>query len=835
MKIYKNDELNNIAFPLGGIGSGSISIAGNGQLVDPEINNRPNREAECGYTGFAVKAECNGEVVDCRLLNGDRTKDLSGTIRGAYGLGDDFFAGFRHFGKVEFKAAFPFAVLNFSDSVFPATVTMEAFNPFIPSNDKDSSLPVAMFNITLQSTAAKKMTFRVLQNVTNLLTSFGPNLYSERGPLKCITLNGAGKRRNSAKYGNMTAATNEAETSHTDYWFRGGWFDRPTMFMNALTAPGPLKNRVYNEPHPQGWNDSASLEAGVTLAPGESHTFRFLLSWYVPTAHIYWRKGKATYYKNYYSTLFKNSGEVADYCFKHWDRLYAESQRFANALQGSSLPPEVQDAINGNLAILKSSTCLRLEDGSFWAWEGVKRRDGSCEGTCQHVWNYAYAMPFLFPQMERRLRTNELDYNLEKSGMMHFRMDINRQGYWGGRSCVDGQMGTVIKCYREWKLSGDDGWLRQSWPKIKLCLEYAWSAENFDRWDPEKTGLITGRQHHTLDVELFGVYAWLTGMYHAALLAGAEMAEFLGENEAAAEYRRLFEKGQKQLDEKTFNGEYYIQLLKVAEKSKIRALTHNESDFSYYWDEESQQAKYQIENGCEIDQVLADWHADLVGLPNVFVPAHRKAALQAIYQYNFKKMHDLLNPCRVFACNDEKGVVMCQWPKQVQKPQIPVPYSEECMSGFEYAVAANMLQCGMEKQALEIVRAIRMRYDGKRRNPFAELECGASYSRAMASYSFLLIYSGFQYNLSQKAMGFKPLKNGQYFWSVDGAWGTVRCEEKQWELAVEYGALELSCFVTALIEVQQVLCNQQKIAFSRQGDSIHLNQKLTAGDVLVFA
>lgn len=68
MKSYKGDYLNHISLPLGGIGAGSISIAGNGMLVDPEINNRPNREACCGYSGFAVKAEKNGKLVDCRLL-----------------------------------------------------------------------------------------------------------------------------------------------------------------------------------------------------------------------------------------------------------------------------------------------------------------------------------------------------------------------------------------------------------------------------------------------------------------------------------------------------------------------------------------------------------------------------------------------------------------------------------------------------------------------------------------------------------------------------------------------------------------------------------------------
>ena len=36
---YTGDYTQNISFPLGGIGTGSIGLAGNGALVDWEINN----------------------------------------------------------------------------------------------------------------------------------------------------------------------------------------------------------------------------------------------------------------------------------------------------------------------------------------------------------------------------------------------------------------------------------------------------------------------------------------------------------------------------------------------------------------------------------------------------------------------------------------------------------------------------------------------------------------------------------------------------------------------------------------------------------------------------
>lgn len=844
MKHYQKDQLDRIAFPLGGIGTGSISLGGNGILVDPEINNRPDREKYCGFSGFAVRAEKDGQTVDCRLLCGDRTTDMMGTLRGVYGGGDSFFAGFRHFSQTSFSSAFPFAKVDMADEKFPAKAQLEAFNPFIPSNDRDSSMPAAFFCITLTNTSSERMTYSVLLNMTNLLEEGGKHEYWQQAGLSGITLNSQSEDMTLPTYGNITIATDAEETSHTSYWFRGNWFDGTTMFKNDLLAPGPLKDRVYDTPCAvKGHKDTATLCASAELKPGESRSFRFLISWYVPIANCYWKEEKTTY-KNYYATLFTHSADVARYAFANWERLYQESLAFSNGLFSSDLPEVVLDAINGNLAILKSTTCLRLEDGSFWGWEGVWRSTGSCEGSCQHVYNYAYALAFLFPKLEKGIRENEMGCCLDADGKMNFRMPITLKLEKGWRACADGQMGFVIKCYREWKLSGDNHWLQNHWEKIKLALSYAWSQANPDRWDPDKSGVLSGRQHHTLDVELFGVYAWLTGMYRAALFAAAEMADFLKDSVAADEYRAMLQKGQKSLED-SFNGEYYVQMMRVEDKQKIESFAKAEGFLNawegetldlmkYYWDDEIGQVKYQIEDGCEIDQVLAAWHGDLVGLPPVFDPAHRKSALSAIYKYNFCAMHDLLNPCRVFACNDEKGVVMCQWPSGVRKPAIPIPYSEECMSGFEYAVAANMLQCGMEEEALQIVTEIRRRYDGKRRNPFAELECGASYTRALASYSFLLVYSGFQFDLPHKLLGFRPLKGGSYFWSVDGAWGRVNCQKDKWDFTLSYGQLSLAHFVTSLSSVIKVEKNGTALSFTRTETGVDLDVSLQKGDVLTL-
>ena len=111
--------------------------------------------------------------------------------------------------------------------------------------------------------------------------------------------------------------------------------------------------------------------------------------------------------------------------------------------------------------------------------------------------------------------------------------------------------------------------------------------------------------------------------------------------------------------------------------------------------------------------MVAQWHASLIGLGDIFDPEHRKTALETIYRLNFKSMRNNNTPCRVFCVDDEKRAVICEWNDPSQRPAIPIPYTEETMTGFEYALAGLMLQNHMEAHALEIISAVRDRYDGK--------------------------------------------------------------------------------------------------------------------------
>ena len=163
-------------------------------------------------------------------------------------------------------------------------------------------------------------------------------------------------------------------------------------------------------------------------------------------------------------------------------------------------------------------------------------------------------------------------------------------------------------------------------------------------------------------------------------------------------------------------------------------------------------------------------------------------------------MRNVTNSCRIFSINDEGGLIICDWPKG-GKPACPLTYAEETMNGFEYQAAIHMIQEGLVDEGLEVVRAIRDRYDGEKRNPWNEFECGSNYARSMASFALLPALSGFEFDMTRNHIGFAPVlqtKKFHCFWSLNAAWGTYTRTGKIITLKVMAGELTLNSFSDSL-------------------------------------
>lgn len=797
---YTGDKRREISFPLGGIGTGCIGLAGDGRFIDWEIFNRPAKGSVNRYSHLAIRA-IDGEKITAAVLNGDLMKNFSGANRcrrhDGFGFGpnSETLCGMPRFRSVEFEGEFPVATLSFYDEKFPAEVKLRAFNPLIPHDEDNSSIPAAFFETEVGNITDRPLTYQVALTLANPYKN-GINVHEKKDGINLVRMYNADAEKTDIEYGDLTVAT-DAEISFVQtYWYRGRWKDNVVSYWNDFSQNREISDRVYDEP---GNKDMGTVFGEIKVMPGEKKCVRFIISWNIPNNYNYWSEctdetGNHITWKNYYATLFYDSAASAVYSLKNWDSLYNRTMNFKNALHSSTFPEEVIDAASANLSVLKSPTVLRLEDGSFYGWEGVHDNEGSCEGTCQHVWNYAYAMCYLFPKLERSIRDLEFKYTTLPEGKMYFRLMLplgrKERNVRVQRACLDGQMGAVIKCYREWKISGDNEWLKNNWNDIKKVLEYAWSAGNPDAWDFDRDGVLEGRQHHTLDMELFGPSSWLQGFYLAALKAASEMALFLGDNAKAEEYTAIFEKGYNWTKENLFNGKYFVQKVNLEDKGIVDRFDAAED----YWNSETGQIKYQIQGGSIIDQLLGQWHGDLLGLGELFDGEQVQTALSSMMENNFKEsMRDFMNPWRLFSVNDESGTVICDYPEGAQKPKIPVPYCEETMTGFEYSFAGLLCSRGMIQDGIKVVRAVRDRFDGEKRNPWNEFECGSNYARSMASYALIPILSGFEFDIPHKFIGFNPYRKGDFkaVWSVGQAWGVFEIKSSLAVIDIAEGEITL--------------------------------------------
>jgi hypothetical protein len=169
----------------------------------------------------------------------------------------------------------------------------------------------------------------------------------------------------------------------------------------------------------------------------------------------------------------------------------------------------------------------------------------------------------------------------------------------------------------------------------------------------------------------------------------------------------------------------------------------------------------------------------VTGLGHLLPADHVRQALSTIRHHNFhREMSEVHTVQRVYALNDEPGMVLCSWPNG-GRPRFPFEYSDEVWTGVEYQVAASLIYEGLVDEAVTIVEAVRSRQDGFRRNPWSDNEAGHHYVRAMASWGLLTAMLGFEADLGRGRIAFRPnFKTDEFtcFWAHGKGWGTYRHE-----------------------------------------------------------
>ncbi len=779
---YSGEQLDQIAFPMGGLGAGMICLEGTGALTNVSIRDRPMLQNQPGL--FAA-ISIGGPTKIARVVEGQVPKwklyerKHSAAGNGPMGL------GLPRFDQATFRAHFPFARVELADPALPVTARITGWSPFEPGDPDNSSLPVAGIEYTFTNTGDEELDAVFSFNVRN----FVPAIMDEwqKGP---VPARGArGIPGGCALYGGAWPAAGQEEAWFSFAvddpgvkvnlaWFRGNWFDPQTMAWRDVE-----QGAAYDRPVPDEGRlpTGASLFVPFHLVAAASKTIRLRLAWYAPRTRL--RDiappvadggTPADYYRPWYGGRFASIDEIAAYWRDNYMDLRRSTERFSDCFFDSSLPPEAVEAAAANLSILKSSTVLRQADGRLWGWEGCDDDNAQGPGTCTHVWNYAQSVAHLFPSLERTLRETEFTVGQDEHGHQNFRVALPIQpSAHDFYAAADGQLGGIMKVHREWRIGGDTAWLRGLWPRVRASLDYC-----INTWDPEHGGLPVEPQHNTYDIQFWGPNGMISSFYAGALQAAIAMGRALGDDVAL--YEALLAKGMPLINGDLFNGEYYFQ--KVRWKDLHTKVAEDGKFYGEYYSKEAAELleregpKYQYGAGCLSDGVLGSWLALACGVGQVLEPEKVRSHLKSVHRHNFKRdLSAHANPQRAtYANGHEGGLLLCSWPRG-DMPSLPFVYSNEVWTGIEYQAASHMILMGLVAEGMDVVRACRARYDGKTRNPFDEYEWGHWYARAMASYGLLQALSGARYDAVDGVLHVQPAVGGNFrsFISTATGYGTV--------------------------------------------------------------
>jgi uncharacterized protein (DUF608 family) len=763
-KVYRGEHLEAISLPVGGIGAGLIQLDGRAERHVWQIFNNTT-QGRVHDSFFAVRAQRAGSRPVIRALQTTEVGPFSAMA------------------ELEFRGEYPFGWFDFVDRELPVRVSMEVFSPLIPLSERDSAMPCAVFNLTAENSGRRPVEVSVLAAQQNAIGYMG------EGAIEWQRYRGCGGNRNRVLREGAATILHMTQEPRTPAW---GWGDMALAVLaddTTATAEWTGKDQLIEVWQPGGtlegpdeagptppWQTfSGALAVSFTLQPGARRTVPVVLAWYFPNVvhgvPWYGWNGEGNRYAGWWPDGLAVAREVRD----RFEELTAATRLFHDTFYASNLPHWLLDRLTSQIGVLRSKTCYWTEDGFFGAWEGCTRTAGCCHGNCSHVWHYAQSHARLYPGIARRMRAQALEWQRPDGGLP-FRLPQFAEA-------CDGQLGEVLEAYREHTTSVDDTWLAANWQKIKRAMEFA-----IARWDPDENGALGGHQHNTHDAELVGSSSWLGSLYLAALAASERMAEAVGDGPFAGRCRRIRTTGQQTQDETLWNGEYYIQ-------------TPGDEPGEDY------------NNGCHMDQVLGQWWAHQLDLGWLYPQERVRSAMQALLKYNFRdNFHGHHQLPRKFADDNDAGMLITTWPHDDRPPKT-IRYADEVWTGFEYAVAATMIQAGMMTEGLMVARAPYDRYDGRLRtgmagaengrsswgyngNPFGDDECGKFYARAMSVWSILLACQGFVYDGPAGALGFRPVwrpEDHASFFSAAEGWGLYsqrRSGDRQLHrVEVRYGRL----------------------------------------------
>jgi len=699
--------------PLGGIGCGSITRGWRGDFLRWQLRAGFYHHQRVFADQFSVFAKRAGKKPQVQVLyTGEPETDQLSSWQ--WNMNPQC---------ATYHALFPRAWTVYENPLPGLELICEQISPVIPQNYTESSYPVCVFNWKIKNTlntpvqAGLMFTFQNGYGTTSDLAGRHNNRIFNR--------HAAGKRKATILGVKLKHNYQQVKIFPPDQKNPGQEiFHDPLSFAIAtlqnsktkvscisnfdpysdgkeiweeFSLNGNFINREDPAPTQAGSASAAALAVSFNLKANETIEIPFALSWDMPIARFGFGSAYLRRYTRFYGAEGNSAPAIASDAlmhFKGWKRAIETWQN--PILKNKNLPDWYKMALFNELYYI-------VDSGTIWAYpidQPTHPNDmghfAYLEGHEYRMYNtydvhfYAsFALAMLWPELELALQRDIAKTVMEENPEMVKMVFSGKQVQRKSRGMVPHDIGWpdedpwrlvngyffqninawkdlnpkfVLQVYRDYFLTRDKNFLKEIWPTIREAIQA------ISKYDNDGDGLIenSGFPDQTYDTwTVSGASAYTGGLWLACLKCAAAIAEVLGQKDDTTAYLKMYKKAQAAYESKLWNGQY----------------------FNY----DSSQSKQH--DSIMADQLAGQWYARACGLGNIVKPEHTRRALKTIFENN------------VMAFNQgSMGAVNGMRPnKKVDHTNIQ---SQEVWTGTTYALAAAMLQEGLQAEAWQTARGI---------------------------------------------------------------------------------------------------------------------------------
>ena len=569
--------------PLGGVGVGNVNFTPSGLFNRIGINNihTPIKRSEGCF--FAIWYRDKSGTVTKKLVRNDvRSADT-----GMDGVSETYY-----------KGLFPIAELSFGSDV-PGKPVIKAYSGLVPHDIKNSSLPVAWFDIMLESeedaevsvafswedfiglykdpVSVEGMNGQILSKGRNKLLN-GESWPMNRKPETKVEQFGSGRltglrqyhdgefeplRWTYQNYVNNVIIAAEKQTGQTVSFLGRYDGNSGTDAWKSFTDEGAFSKEIDGSitlSEDGGKSGMSAVAVKTRLKKGQKKTIRFMLVWYAPEITIdtektspdrYWTYN--TDYNKYYHNYFNDYRQLADYAQAGRKEILEKTEEWHRPVLSSTLPDWYKFKLINSGYVIYTNMVLNKR-GDVMVNEGAM---GGLAGTMdQRLSAHPFYQKF-FTGLDRSEMNIFADSMDPEGYILHF---IGH--YYGGMGSIGARVPTekghmldnssswIIQLVKDYEQTGDFDYLESHIAWVEKVMEY------LDSCKPEGSEIPVGKTTYD-DYEHPPLYSYYAGVWLATLKAYEKIGIATGREDIVKYAKSQFNLSYEETIDKLWNGKFF--------------------------------------------------------------------------------------------------------------------------------------------------------------------------------------------------------------------------------------------------------------------------------------